>query len=256
MDWSRTKTIFIITFLCLNIFLGYQLAEKRSAGNINILAQPTFHMDTNNIEITIPNIEDNLTRSSISGTIPILSETNLKEELDGQEIQLLGDQIIHSVLEEPYSLVAGDMSAGVNDFLQQYVMNGEEYKIAEFNEEEGYIGLHQTHEGKAVHNFDERYHIRLELNDSLEIVEYTQTYMDISKEGREQELLSPLKVIEILYDNNRIPENAVIDEAVLEYYSLIETSADFEFFIPMWRIRINDTYHIVNATNGEVRPID
>ncbi|KPC98224.1 Two-component system YycFG regulatory protein [Geobacillus sp. BCO2] len=29
MDWSKTKTIFIIVFLILDCFLGYQFMEKR-----------------------------------------------------------------------------------------------------------------------------------------------------------------------------------------------------------------------------------
>lgn len=31
MEWNKTKTIFIIAFLILDIFLGYQFFEKRSS---------------------------------------------------------------------------------------------------------------------------------------------------------------------------------------------------------------------------------
>ena len=42
MDWSKTKTIFIITFLILDCFLGYQFMEKRNSSQLDVLLEATI----------------------------------------------------------------------------------------------------------------------------------------------------------------------------------------------------------------------
>ncbi len=37
MEWNKTKTIFIIAFLILDIFLGYQFFEKRSSSEYEVI---------------------------------------------------------------------------------------------------------------------------------------------------------------------------------------------------------------------------
>lgn len=37
MEWNKTKTIFILAFLVLDIFLGFQYFEKRSTDHFAII---------------------------------------------------------------------------------------------------------------------------------------------------------------------------------------------------------------------------
>ncbi|MED5050283.1 hypothetical protein P9850_00180 [Anoxybacillus rupiensis] len=39
MDWNKTKTIFIITFLILDLFLGYQFIQKRNSSQLDVLLE-------------------------------------------------------------------------------------------------------------------------------------------------------------------------------------------------------------------------
>ncbi|WP_078593355.1 two-component system regulatory protein YycI [Evansella clarkii] len=260
MDWSRTKTIFIITFLFLNVFLGYQFAEIRSAENIGVQTESTFQdlIEEYNIEFEIEEAEETLTGSPISGIPRGIPLNVLEEEYASQSAELI-NETLHSVLETPYQLTENDISGSVNAFLEQYVYSGQEYHLAGFNEEEGYLGLHQTYEGRPIGHYEAGPdHIRLMVNEELEITDYYQTYMVFNEEGQEEDLLTPQQVIEILINNNYISEldNAVIREAMLGYYSLLETRADFRFYIPMWRIRVNDEFFYISAIEGEVQPID
>lgn len=38
MNWSRTKTVFIMTFLLLNLFLGYQLYEVNDENQLSLIS--------------------------------------------------------------------------------------------------------------------------------------------------------------------------------------------------------------------------
>ena len=49
MDWSRTKTIFIVTFLMLNIFLTWQLIETNNANKLTMIAEATTQETLNQI---------------------------------------------------------------------------------------------------------------------------------------------------------------------------------------------------------------
>ncbi|MBU9710902.1 two-component system regulatory protein YycI [Evansella tamaricis] len=261
MDWSKTKSIFIATFFLLNLFLGYQLIEKQSDSNLNMLTQSTLQekLQENEINIAINNSDEVKSGSPITGSFRTFNQLILTEQLENQEIEVLRDETIYSTLDTPYRLVEGNIPAVVNSFVEQYVLYGDQYVFTVYNEEEMYIGMHQTFEGRAIDNHKEGpFHLKINLNEDLEIISYQQMFMDISPQGREQDLLSPVKVIEILFNDNYIPANTTIEEAELGFYNPLQGMVDLEFrvFAPMWRVLVQDTFYFVNAINGEVQPIN
>ncbi|MBU9722328.1 MULTISPECIES: two-component system regulatory protein YycI [Bacillaceae] len=262
MDWSKTKSIFIITFLLLNLFLGYQLSEKRSERNVNLLRHVTLQedLDENEITVEIRSTEETKLGSPITGSIRVFNEENLVEQFDNQEIDVLNDgKTIYSTLDSPYRLVDASIPAAVETFVQQHVLYGDEYQFTKFDEETYEVGLHQTFEGRPIDNFvDGPYHLKLYLNIDLEIESYSQEYMDINTQGREQEFLSPMKVVEILFEANHIPANTTLDQAQLGYYNPLQASYDLEFrvFTPMWRVKVNESFYYVSAIEGEIHPMN
>ncbi|PYZ91768.1 hypothetical protein CR194_19290 [Salipaludibacillus keqinensis] len=257
MDWSKTKTIFILTFLCLNIFLGYQLYEKHNRGNLNFLTEASLQMrlDDNRIEIEIEDAEETIDGAPITGTVRPFQEEFFINSLERQTPSVIDETILYSELDSPSPLVSANLRASVEAFLQQYVYHGDEYEFAQFNEQEQYIGLYQTYKGRKIDQYErEDFHLVLHLNEDLEVESYSQKYMSVSEqEGREQELLSPLKAVERLLNQQYIRQNTVITEAELGYYSRIQLDANFQVFAPMWRIIANDEIFFVDAINGEVQ---
>lgn len=261
MDWSSTKTIFIITFLLLNIFLGYQLSEKRNEGNLNMMTQATLQdYLEENVEIAISNAEDIKMGSPIIGSMKRFSNDIALEQEEKQEIVILNEIMIYSELVKPYILSENNLEAAVEAFLEEYVYLGEEYRFSRYNEEQQTIGLYQTYDGKPIENYEEdRFFLVLHLNDDLEVEAYHQYYIEFSlenQENREQELLPPLKAIENLYNNQLIHANSVIEAAELGYYSLLPASGEYQVFAPMWKITINGTNHYVDAINGQIQTIN
>ncbi|MFA9556270.1 two-component system regulatory protein YycI [Evansella sp. AB-rgal1] len=257
MDWSKTKTIFIITFLLLNVFLGYQLGEKRTAGNLNIINQVSFqdNLAENNIQILINDVEKPQVGSSIIGSTVKYDLETLEGQLLDQDLSLImNDTMILADLVTPYKLSESSIEAGVVNFLQEFIINGDEYRFTVFNDENNTINVHQLYKEKPIDNFESgRAQIVLHLNEDLEIEAYDQIYIEISQEIREQEMLSLIKAIEVLFNNQYIPANTVLENAELGYYSLLPASGEFQVYAPMWKININGVYYYVNAIDGTIQ---
>lgn len=259
MDWSKTKNIFIITFLLLNLFLGYQLMEKRKDSNYNYISRASLqeNLEQMNIKVNLGEMDEVIFASPISGSVYFFDESVLDERLKNQKYELLSDRTIHSTLETPYKLINVNLPVVVDSFVQQYIFHGEEYVFTSYNEEQSFIGLHQTYEGKPIDNdAGSGYHLVLYLNEQFEVTGYYQTYMELEQQGREQELLTPIKAIERLYNDQLIPANTVIDHVKLGYYSHLPPSGNYQVFTPMWQIGIGDNFYYVNAIDGAIQPIN
>ncbi|SDN97004.1 two-component system regulatory protein YycI [Alkalicoccus daliensis] len=258
MDWSRTKTIFIVTFMLLNIFLGYQLSEKQSQLNEVTLPELESRIEEQEINILIEDLEEEFMGAPITAYQRTFQEVLIEQTLESQTPQFLDETTIYSVLDSPYRLPNVNLQASVDAFLQQYVFRGEEYEVALYDEEAGIVGIYQTFDGKKIDEYErEDFHITLELNEEGDIMAYTQRYMNITEQGEEQELLTPIAVIEKLLNDTRVGIGAgsEVTSAELGYYNLMEVEANFQIFAPVWRVIIDEEEHYVNAMTGEVQRI-
>lgn len=262
MDWSRTKTIFIVTFMLLNIFLGYQLSEKQNHSNLNDLRPQELEsrIEEQNIEIAIDEPDEEVVGAPITGVQRTFGEVEvfLDQSLEGQSPELLDSTTIYSELESPYRIGTVNLQTSVGAFMEQYAFRGEEYEVAYYDEEESIIGLYQVFDDKMIDQYvRNNFHVVLNLNENGDIISYTQTYMTIIEQAEEQELLTPLEVIEILLDDPQvgIGTGTEVTGAELGYYNLMEVEANFQIFAPVWRVEIDEEEHYVNAMTGEIQRI-
>lgn len=263
MDWSNAKTIFIITFLLLNIFLGYQLNEKKSASNINLLAEATLQerLSEMNITIAVDLHEEQLTGTYISGSTEISLETIITSEKLNQEVKKVEDEFVTVLLVEPFTLIQGDQGIHIQakDFVSQHIVNGKEYRFSHYDEELKRIYFYQTYEGKKVDNYESgRFPLMLQLNENKQVVFYEQNYLTIQPihpQGKEQEVISSIKAIEKLFNEQLVPPDSKISKVELSYYSFFKPHGEVQVFAPMWNIGVNDQIYYVNAIDGAIQNI-
>ncbi|WP_096437970.1 two-component system regulatory protein YycI [Alteribacter populi] len=258
MDWSRAKTIFIVTFLCLNVFLGFQLIEKRNESNINVQAQVTLQerLEENNIRLAIEEPEQTKMGYHITGKPRDFDEEELQNNINNQDVSVrLDNHILFSSLEEPYPLRPANLSASVDAFLSDNMMFGDEYVFGEYVEEDGEILVYQTYNDQPLNYLESEYaHARLLVNEDMEIESYSQRYLEVTAHtDREQELITPIKAIELLINENQIGTDVVIDDVEIGYYNIHQADIDApEFFAPMWRIDVNGKDRFVNALDWSI----
>ncbi|MCM3715954.1 two-component system regulatory protein YycI [Halalkalibacter oceani] len=257
MDWSKTKTIFIVTFLILNLFLTWQLVETNSANQISVITEATIQERLNQMNVTIeaelPE-EELLGRHVISKKVPLTEEAaaGLAEQ---QSLRLTeGGEIISELL-EPYPTTSEQFWTELQTFLTTYVYQGDEYRYGHFDPETGQMKLYQTFKDKTAYTFDED-PLVLWFDESQQIIGYEQSYYEFEElDGREREMLSSLKALEVLLNDQLIRANQTISSIEFGYYSFFSPQGGVQVFAPMWRVMVEDETYLVNAIEGSVQQI-
>lgn len=263
MDWNRAKTTFIITFLLLNIFLGYQLNEKREASNISLKLEATLQERLSEMNITIMDDlhEEQLSGTYISGTPEISIDTFIAKKMVTQQIKALNDETVIVVLKDSYPLNRVDrgFEAQANEFVLENIIFGDEYRFSHYDESLKQIYFYQTFEGKKVDNYESGHlPLLLQLDEDLEIVYYEQDYLvlqPLQPHGKEQEIWASTKAIEKLFNEQLIPSDSEINKVELSYFSFFKPHGEVQVFAPMWNIRVNDQMYYVNAIDGAIQNI-
>ncbi|MFN7252002.1 MAG: two-component system regulatory protein YycI [Anaerobacillus sp.] len=264
MDWSRAKSIFIITFLLLNLFLGYQLNEKRDASNISVLLEATLHerLSEMNIAIAVELIEEQITGTYISGSSDLSLETTIDSENPTQQLVEAGDEFVTVELKEPFPLIYNEhnsISVQAQEFIRQQIVNGDEYRFSHFDEELKQIYFYQTYEGKKVDNYESgRFPLLLQLDKKSQVISYEQNYLTIQPihpQGKEQEVITSIKAIEKLFNEQLIPPDSEINKVELSYFSFFNPLGEVQVFAPMWNIGVNEQVYYVNAIDGAIQNI-
>ena len=151
MNWSRTKSIFIVVFLILNSFLGYQLWEKMQTKQLE-LAQ----LSESSLEelLALRNIMMDTELQAEQFELPQLNAQfliNTFEDLKKMERQRIFFQghVIHSQFIDPVELPLEVKVEDLHQILDTYVVWGEQYKY-DYSTEDGIYFLQQVKEGRFL----------------------------------------------------------------------------------------------------------
>jgi regulatory protein YycI of two-component signal transduction system YycFG len=253
MDWSRTKTIFILTFLVLNLFLGFQLIEKKSENQFDFIPVASMDEQLKHSKITykkLPQAPEKL--APISGQVQKITQEKVDDiQEENLIIQLLENHTLLAVaFEEPAAMPSTD--AQLASFLQEYTLNSTDYiKWSDHYKSDEIVILTQKYEGRPIFYNPEsnRGQIHLFVDKEGQLSGYTQSYLNITKQGNEQTILEPIKALHRLYENNDIVYEDEITRMELGYYSAVE--GEIQVFVPTWYVEVNhERSYLVNAVYG------
>ncbi|SDI49250.1 two-component system regulatory protein YycI [Natribacillus halophilus] len=264
MDWNRTKTIFIFTFLLLNTFLIFQLMDNMENHAMNEETGESLqeHIDRQNIEIDtdLPDDDESLSvvRSSILDDLP--AEFDIYEEQDVFSDAEFEEGEITVWLEEPYDIEEDNAWAERRDFIDNYVYEGEEYRFA--NRDESQVNYYYHHEGRTL-IAPGNTHLSLYENENGEIESFSQQLI-YTENMAEQPTDSAMEAIDILIEENEMTNNSTVVNVDHVYYSALseEFASDEVMFSPYYRIVVREQYeneeqlpdvYLVSAVEGEVR---
>ncbi|RSK29168.1 transcriptional regulator [Bacillus sp. HMF5848] len=252
MDWYRIKTIFIITFLVLNIFLGYQLYQKRNSSQLDIMTEATLEEQLATDEITYIDLpKDNLKGKYISAKSKAFSQQDL-EKLDQHIVALPEPTRLQVRFAQPIPIPESNAVFFFNQFVKEQVINGTSYQLWNFNLETRAVTYIQVYNTKPIyHNVGGA--LTLFIDAENRIIGYEQTLLEsITEFEEEKEILPAIKAIEILYDKNLLKPGSRVTRAEIGYYTLVQLTAS-QVLTPTWHIVINDKSHYyINAFEGQI----
>lgn len=237
MDWSRTKSIFIIVFSILNIFLySLYLERYKEAENLSTLAEPAVDERLEGDKITYPaDLQtDPGEEPYISGTRKVLTKEDVPVE--DTRVAVVDEYLLNVAFNEPIQLGDTKDKESLEAFLAANVYEGDEYVLWEVIEEENKAIFFQVIDGKTLYYSDSG-RVTLLWNDEDEAVRYEQTlFTDLVENAQSKDLISPKRAIETLYSKGMLKQNTKVTSVNLGYSVYVAVSDDTRMFLPTWRI--------------------
>ncbi|MDQ0215382.1 regulatory protein YycI of two-component signal transduction system YycFG [Oikeobacillus pervagus] len=255
MEWGKTKTIFIIVFLILDIFLLTVFIKKHSASQFEIITETSIED-----KLKVDNIDYNKTLQNEVGKAPLITaktKTFTKKEielLNRQKITLSNDQTILSAkLDKPYKLNKLKKDE-IESFVKNFVLYGEHYQLWDYDKDLKKITLYQHFKGHLLFiNISGQ--LTLKLSDDDEIIGYEQTLLEGMEENGKEEVLPAIQAVKTLYKNGMLKPNSEISEVDLGYYTLVQFT-ESQVLSPTWHFAVKykgDVEHyFINAFDGSL----
>ncbi|WP_343311153.1 two-component system regulatory protein YycI [Bacillus atrophaeus] len=248
MEWNKTKSIFIIAFLVLDIFLGYQFFEKRSSSEYDVIKNSSVQTDMNEDHITYGTLSDNAKEGS---RITANQKSFTKEEIEslkGQKPKMDMPSDKHKVTKlkmeftSPIALSKDSVEDDAKALVSSEFQDGEEYKLWKVDKDKKQVIFFQTYQGKYIYQENDDAsemigQVILHLNDKNEVISYEQSTLDTFKEIQKESLISELDAVESLYYQNLLKAHSTVKTVKFGYiaqYPLTST----QVLAPVWRITV------------------
>ncbi|MFJ8264040.1 two-component system regulatory protein YycI [Rummeliibacillus sp. NPDC094406] len=265
MDWNKTKTIFIIVFSILNVFL-YTMYVNKYNEDMKI----EFIGETDNISNRLK--EENITFkgqtdesenvSYISGKIKQFSQDELSH-LQNQHIQIHNGTDLESKIISPTPLTE-ITDESLTDFVEHNVYKGGSYKLWKINKEEKEAIFFQSSENRMIY-YNQNAEIKIHWNDDLEITRYEQKMFDSLKSFGEKYTLNSTEAVKAILANGYLPANSTVTKTQLGYSTLVLLT-ETQVLSPTWYIHVvlpkdkkgekKEVDYFVNAVDGTIVDIE
>jgi regulatory protein YycI of two-component signal transduction system YycFG len=254
MDWSRIKTIFIVSFLFLDIYLVFQFMNTRSEAKYEFIEEASFEEMLKNNDITYSEISQELKKE---GYISVKPKTFAKEDLAPNQIlkSSTGEEDAATIigqLDKPIKITDKFNPEEFSIAVKASVQHGERYRFWKKDDTKGTITFYQLYEDKMMYNnLSGKLTFFIDEND--EVMLFEQTFIEEVEElSDEQEILTALGAVEILYNKGLLEPKSEITNVELGYSTLIQLAAS-QVLAPTWRIVVNGGENLfVHGFEGQV----
>lgn len=258
MDWNRTKTIFIIVFAILNVFLytlyvnrvnDARALETLTTPNINI--EEKLEQDNIVLEGVMPKVEE---LGYVSGKLKVFTQEEMDGLLNQSATNSDGTRLI-STLDDPLEIADITKMDSYKEFLDSYVIGGNQYILWEVNEEEGIATFLQTVEERPIYYTQSL--LIVHFNKDNEITRYEQRmFEDFEEFNTTKNIVQPTTALNTLYTREALQSDSTITSIDLGYSTLVQLT-ETQVFAPTWHFHVKfpngqtDDFFI-NAVEGKV----
>ncbi|SDJ56942.1 two-component system regulatory protein YycI [Salimicrobium halophilum] len=256
MQWGQIKTLFIISFLLLDLFLLMQLWANRESEVIQEVSETTLEeeLNTQNIDISeVPTEAPNV--SFLTANPGGFSDQQLEgfQDKGNQQVNVFNDRLLVSTLDDPVEID----KENIQEEISEIVPFSNRYSYWGWDEEESTALFFQKANNRTI--YYNRGGLLMIRTENGEITGYTATLLEIpdqESEEMQQDLISPMDIVSLLYNNGYLEENDKIEDMTVGYYSLVNLEPGQEngsqVFAPTWRVRVGGDFYFVHATNGQI----
>lgn len=266
MQWSQIKSLFILCFLVLDVYLLYQFVTKQQESDHDILGsemESTIQdtLDAENIKIT-----SDLPEGDIKGNYISVQQKDFTEEeigkvkaVKGQKTAVIDKKLIISNLKEPIPVAEDASNEEVTALVRAKLplISPKSYVLSDWNKDQDVLIFFQKKNDRPIY-FGQNGMLLIFLNGNNEISSYTQTMLgEEESQQSEESLIKPIKAINILYQKNGLYTNEKVTKVDIGYHTRIPVENGTQLFAPTWKITIdNKRTYFVNALEGLINISD
>lgn len=257
MDWNKTKSIFIIVFSILNVFLySLYLDRYNESQTYDFLVDPTNEEKLSADNITYEGLPKNVEdQPYVTGEI----KTFVASDVPGVDLKesIQENNFLSVKFTEPLALSGKVSTETLEEFVGKTVYQGKNYTVWKIDEKEREAVFFQTINGKPLY-YSDRGKLVLYWNEKSEITNYEQTiFGDVEMSEQKKELVPAIQAVHTLYQKRMLPTNTTIDSADIGYSEYVTVSEGTQMFVPTWRIKATledgtEKEFFVNAVKGDV----
>ena len=257
MDWNKTKTIFIIVFSILNVFLYFLYLDRYTESEqVGILGDASIEEKLKADNITYPELPEKADQEPyVLGTARTFETADVSAE--GFQVRITDDTLLNVTLNNPVALREEEEGEEeeenpVEKFVSDHVYNGEDYVLWKMDEEENEAIFFQEINGKTLYHSDSG-QVVVHWNDNEEVTSYEQTiFEDIAPQELLKDVIPPMQAIQTLYQRTMLPLNSEINFVTLGYSAHVRISDGTQMFLPTWRVNVtledgSSENHFINA---------
>ncbi|WP_252504950.1 two-component system regulatory protein YycI [Sporosarcina sp. Marseille-Q4943] len=257
MDWNKTKTIFIVVFSILNIFLYFlYLNQRTEAQNVQVAGKASIEdlMKQENITYNLPQVVKN-DFSHIFADVKSFSEEEL-ETLEDQSIVIVDNTTIESEMIIPVSIRNEKEDYHFNDFLAKYIWHGAEYEFWEVDKEKRKAIFFQKVDGEPIF-YSPNATLTIYWDENYEVTHYEQRMLEeFSSKNLKRDMLTQDEAVGSLVTRGYLKQDSKVLK-VTPGYSATLVSTKNQVFAATWNIRVElkdgtIENHFINAIEGKV----
>jgi len=252
MDWNKTKSLFIVAFLILDIFLLYQFVETKAA-KLEVNKETTIDERLKEAGIEYSSItSSSVTENTISAKAKVFTKDDISA-LKNQDAVLGEGNTIVSQLDKPIVIGTGEAKySELETFMKKDITAGSSYKF--WRKEDQTIIYNQVFNELELFN-NPNAQIVFQLNEKDEVVGYEQTMLDkIEEFNKNQAIIPAVEALGSLLTNGYLVDGSEVTDSELGYYTLVEvTESKILVLVPTWHFKVDGQEdYFVKGTDSEV----
>lgn len=256
MQWNQIKTLFILCFLVLNIYLLYLLLDKQKEADIGVIEREdaTLEEQLESENITygdLPDAEDKEAFLSVKQKKFDKDDKKKLDDFSNQESIILDDNFIISEYKDPIKIPTDATSGTLSSLIKNDMLYSEEYEFWSWNEQFNVLVFFQEKNERPIY-FNRNGIILVFLNEKNEAISYVQTMLGDTEEAEDKKsLIQPIKAIETLYLTNQLNAGENVSNMKMGYHTRVPLADGIQVFVPTWKVSIDEERnYFVNAIEG------
>lgn len=256
MQWGQIKTLLILSFLILDVYLFVQFLEKKELADLAVLEeQPSTieeQLSAEGILIEdLPAQVDEETYISVKQRLFTEDELVNYDGLAAQRPFLFDEYFIASQLDEPISMDENATEEDIAKIFEQIAFYPDEYEYWNWNKELNIMVFFQKKLERSVY-YNQNALVLLFLNEDNEVTYYLQTMLgETNSVAEKRKLIEPIRAIETLYMANELYTDDHISKVNIGFHTRVPFEGDVQVFVPIWKVNVNEEKDFfVNAIEG------